>query len=110
MPLVEEDENCSRASQGETCARNLFDVLFYIDIFLSQELSKHVDEYTSTYEPDDQLEWSLVLGEIKSFLEADAILNILDADSNPMVISHRYFKFLFFCAHVAQTQKEKERN
>ena len=68
-----------------------------------------MDEYTSTYEPDDQLEWSLVLGEIKSFLEADAILNILDADSNPMVISHRYLKFLF-CAHVAQTQKEKERN
>lgn len=56
---------------------------------LVRELSKHVDEYTSTYEPDDQLEWSLVLGEIKSFLEADAIVNILDADSNPMVISHR---------------------
>ena len=49
-----------------------------------------MDEYTSAYEPDDQLEWSLVLGEIKSFLEADAILNILDADSNPMIISHRY--------------------
>ena len=48
-----------------------------------------MDEYTSTYEPDDQLEWSLVLGEIKSFLEADSILNVLDADSNPMVISHR---------------------
>ena len=58
--------------------------------FLFKELSKYVDEYTTTYEPDDQLEWSLVLGEIKSFLEADAILNILDADSNPMVISHRY--------------------
>ena len=24
-----------------------------------------LDEYTSTYEPEDQLEWSLVLGEIK---------------------------------------------
>ena len=57
--------------------------------FPVQELSKYVDEYTTTYEPDDQLEWSLVLGEIKSFLEADALLNILDADSNPMVISHR---------------------
>ena len=106
MPLVEEDENCSRAGQGETCARNLFYVLFYIDIFLSQELSKHVDEYTSTYEPDDQLEWSLVLGEIKSFLEADAILNILDADSNPMVISHRYFKFLFLCACRPDTKRK----
>lgn len=61
-----------------------------ISMLVFQELSKYVDEYTSTYEPDDQLEWSLVLGEIKSFLEADAILNILDADSNPMVISHRF--------------------
>ena len=75
-------------------------IVSILSIFLQtfQELSKYVDEYTTTYEPDDQLEWSLVLGEIKSFLEADAILNVLDADSNPMVISHRYalhhaFKF-----------------
>jgi Protein SCAI len=74
---------------------------------LSQELSKHVDEYTSTYEPDDQLEWSLVLGEIKSFLEADAILNILDADSNPMVISHRYLKFPFFVRMSPRHKKKR---
>lgn len=73
----------------------VFDFKFVLRSF--KELSKYVDEYTSTYEPDDQLEWSLVLGEIKSFLEADAILNILDADSNPMVISHRYFLWIVFC-------------
>ena len=56
---------------------------------LVKELANNIDEYTSTHEPEDQLEWSLVLGEIKSFLESDAVLNILDADSNPMVISHR---------------------
>lgn len=36
---------------------------------LVRELVKHIDDYTATYEPDDQHEWSLVLTEIKSFLE-----------------------------------------
>ena len=47
------------------------------------------DEYTTTYEPEDQLEWSLVLGEIKAFIEADTIVNVLDSDSNSIVLSHR---------------------
>ena len=47
------------------------------------------DEYTTTYEPDDQLEWSLVLGEIKAFVECDTFLNIIDSDSNSVVLSHR---------------------
>ena len=37
--------------------------------FFVQELAKHIDDYTATYEPDDQLEWSLVLGEIRAFIE-----------------------------------------
>ena len=41
------------------------------------------------YEPDDQLEWSLVLGEIKAFIEADNGVNVLDMDSNTIVLSHR---------------------
>ena len=48
-----------------------------------------LDEYTTTYEPEDQLEWSLVLGEIKAFIEADTIVNVLDSDSNSIVLSHR---------------------
>ena len=48
-----------------------------------------LDEYTATYEPDDQMEWSLVLGEIKSFIEADTVVNVLDSDSNSIVLSHR---------------------
>jgi hypothetical protein len=47
------------------------------------------DEYTATYEPDDQMEWYLVLGEIKAFIEADTIVNVLDSDSNSIVLSHR---------------------
>ena len=57
---------------------------------LVRELSKHIDEYTATYEPEDQLEWSLVLGEIKAFIDADTIVNVLDSDSNSIVLSHRY--------------------
>jgi len=34
-----------------------------------QELAKQIDDYTATYGPDDQLEWSLVLGEIRAFIE-----------------------------------------
>ncbi len=56
---------------------------------LVRELAKHIDEYTATFEPDDQLEWALVLGEIKSFVEADAVVNVLDSDSNSIVLSHR---------------------
>lgn len=56
---------------------------------LVRELSKLIDEYTSTYEPEDQLEWSLVLGEIKVFVESDTFLNVIDGDSNSLVLSHR---------------------
>eukprot|EP00093_Oithona_nana_P002451 02451.XXX_20820_18585_1 [CDS] Oithona nana genome sequencing. len=56
---------------------------------LVRELAKHIDEYTATYEPEDQLEWSLVLSEIKSFIEADTVVNVLDSDSNSIVLSHR---------------------
>lgn len=35
------------------------------------------------------MEWSLVLGEIKSFIEADTVVNVLDSDSNSIVLSHR---------------------
>lgn len=41
------------------------------------------------YEPEDQLEWSLVLEEIKGFIKAEAAVAVLHADSNPIVLSHR---------------------
>lgn len=42
-----------------------------------------------SYEPEDQLEWSLVLDEIKGFIKAEAAVAVLHADSNPIVLSHR---------------------
>ena len=64
-----------------------------IDYFLfdisQQELSKQIDDYTGTYEAEDQMEWNLVLGEIKSFIEADNTINVVDPDSSSIVLSHR---------------------
>ncbi|KAJ8866266.1 hypothetical protein PR048_032109 [Dryococelus australis] len=56
---------------------------------ISNELDNQISDYTSTYEPDDQLEWSLVLEEIKSFIKADEVVSVLHADSNTIVLSHR---------------------
>ncbi|XP_076359489.1 protein SCAI isoform X1 [Tachypleus tridentatus] len=56
---------------------------------LVRELAKQIDDYTATYEPEDQLEWSLVLGEIKSFIEADNLVNVVDVDSSSIVLSQR---------------------
>ncbi|XP_055845642.1 protein SCAI isoform X2 [Episyrphus balteatus] len=56
---------------------------------LVTELEKQIQEYTTTYEPEDHLEWSLVLEEIKGFIKAEAAVAVLHADSNPIILSHR---------------------
>ncbi|ELU10092.1 hypothetical protein CAPTEDRAFT_93181 [Capitella teleta] len=56
---------------------------------LVRELAKQIDDYTATYEPEDQLEWSLVLGEIRAFIDADNIVNVVDVDSSSIILSHR---------------------
>ncbi|XP_049545809.1 protein SCAI isoform X1 [Anopheles darlingi] len=52
------------------------------------ELERQIQEYTTTYEPEDQLEWSLVLEEIKGFIKAESAVAVLHADTNPIVLSH----------------------
>ncbi|KAG5319609.1 SCAI protein, partial [Pseudoatta argentina] len=56
---------------------------------LVQELDAQIADYTSTYEPDDQLEWNLVLDEIKAFVKAESAVGVLHSDSNPIVLIHR---------------------
>ncbi|XP_032668869.1 protein SCAI [Odontomachus brunneus] len=56
---------------------------------LVQELDTQIVDYTSTYEPDDQLEWNLVLDEIKAFVKAESAVGVLHSDSNPIVLTHR---------------------
>ncbi|CAK9797577.1 Protein SCAI [Anthophora quadrimaculata] len=56
---------------------------------LVQELDKQIADYTSTYEPDDQLEWNLVLDEIKAFVKAESAVGVVHSDSNPVILTHR---------------------
>ncbi|XP_066581314.1 protein SCAI [Prorops nasuta] len=56
---------------------------------LVQELDAQIADYTSTYNPDDQVEWNLVLDEIKAFVKAESAVGVLHSDSNPVVLTHR---------------------
>lgn len=56
---------------------------------LVQELDAQIADYTSTYEPEDQVEWNLVLDEIKAFVKAEAAVGVLHSDSSPVVLTHR---------------------
>jgi hypothetical protein len=53
---------------------------------LVRELSRQIDEYVKAYDPDDSLEWQLVLNEISIFIDIDNQLNI---DHLPMTLSYR---------------------
>ena len=44
----------------------------------------------ASYEPEDQLEWSIVLSEIKTFIECDSPVRVLDAINNEVILTHRY--------------------
>ena len=66
----------------------------FIDSFFfirtqNQELEKQIDDYTITYDPEDQLEWKLVLDEIRSFIEADNVLAVISMNKMPLILSHR---------------------
>eukprot|EP01133_Synstelium_polycarpum_P009741 gene9741-11376_t len=55
---------------------------------LVEELFKHVGDYNRIYKPSDAHEWTLVLQEIFSFLQADQCLSFTDSNG-PLQISHR---------------------
>ncbi|KYR01044.1 UPF0682 family protein [Tieghemostelium lacteum] len=57
---------------------------------LVEELFKHVNDYAKIYKPQETQEWSLVLQEIFSFLQADQSITFIDSQTgSPMTISHR---------------------
>ncbi|XP_026670817.1 protein SCAI isoform X2 [Ceratina calcarata] len=56
---------------------------------LVQELDAQIADYTSTYEPEDQLEWHLVLDEIKAFVKAESAVEVIHSDSNPVILTYR---------------------
>ncbi len=53
---------------------------------LVRELTRQIDEYVKAYDPDDSLEWQLVLNEISTFIDVDNQLNI---DHQPITLSSR---------------------
>ncbi|KAJ8687938.1 hypothetical protein QAD02_023733 [Eretmocerus hayati] len=55
---------------------------------LVDELEAQIIDYSSTYEPDDQVEWNLVLDEIKAFVGAESAVEVLESNI-PVVLTHR---------------------
>ncbi|CAG7833839.1 unnamed protein product, partial [Allacma fusca] len=53
------------------------------------ELSNQIDDYVASYEPEDQLEWSIVLSEIKAFIDSDSPVRVLDAVNSEVTLTHR---------------------
>lgn len=56
---------------------------------LIKELDKQIIEYGATYDPDDQIEWTVVMDEVKAFIVAEAAVTVLHPDNYPIVLSHR---------------------
>lgn len=50
---------------------------------LVREFAKSLNDYNHVYEPEAQLEWSLVLQEIKAFIDAEAIVEVTSGIGHP---------------------------
>ena len=50
---------------------------------LVREFSQSLNDYSHVYEPEAQLEWSLVLQEIKSFIDAESIVSVVSGLGHP---------------------------
>lgn len=49
---------------------------------LVREFSQSLNDYNHVYEPEAQLEWSLVLQEIKAFIDAESIVSVVSGPSH----------------------------
>lgn len=50
---------------------------------LVREFSQSLNDYSHVYEPEAQLEWSLVLQEIKAFIDAESIVSVVSGPGHP---------------------------
>lgn len=57
---------------------------------LIKELVNQIVDYGNTYDPEDQMEWSVVVDEVKSFVKAEPAVMVLTDDNFPVTLSHRY--------------------
>ncbi|KAI9208764.1 protein SCAI [Polychytrium aggregatum] len=56
---------------------------------LMDELTLLVDDYTKSFKPNDTAEWSVVLSEITTFLEAEKKLSPVDFEGNVLSVTNR---------------------
>ncbi|XP_075990581.1 protein SCAI isoform X1 [Anticarsia gemmatalis] len=56
---------------------------------LIKELDRQIIEYGNTYDPDDQLEWTVVVDEVKAFIQAEPVLTVMHPDNYPVILTHR---------------------
>lgn len=56
---------------------------------LIKELDRQIIEYGNTYDPDDQMEWTVVVDEVKSFIQAEPVVSVIHHDNYPVLLSHR---------------------
>lgn len=61
----------------------------FLPISIALDINSFKIFFCFSYEPEDALEWALVLDEIKGFIKAETAVAVLHADSNPIVLSHR---------------------
>lgn len=57
---------------------------------LIKELDRQIIEYGNTYDPDDQIEWTVVVDEVKAFIQAEPVVSVIHPDNYAVVLSHRY--------------------
>lgn len=75
---------------------------------LIKELDKQIIEYGNTYDPDDQVEWTVVVDEVKAFLQAESVIAVIHSDGVPAILFNRYgpykvrwnVKFVFVCTYI----------
>lgn len=56
---------------------------------LIKELDRQIIEYGNTYDPDDQMEWTVVVDEVKAFIQAEPVVSVIHHDNYPVILSHR---------------------
>lgn len=56
---------------------------------LVKELDLQIMDYGNTYDPDDQMEWTVVVDEVKAFVKAEPVVGVINNENYPILISHR---------------------
>ncbi|CAK1588039.1 unnamed protein product [Parnassius mnemosyne] len=56
---------------------------------LIKELEKQIVEYGKTYDPEDQIEWTVVLDEVRAFIIAESVVSVIHPENYTIVLSHR---------------------